>query len=847
MSTEGDGGSAIPLLATPALTDANGQFEISSYTCPSPSSQLYLVSLGGNPGLPANFNNPNLAEMSLLGPCAEVTASAYASINEITTVAASYALAPFMKGYAEIGSDSADAALLEQALVEANELANFATGQSPGPGLLLGQVAPVAKLRTLADVLATCVNSFGGTAGDGSVCGDLFSYATGPQVAPPTNTIDAILRIAQNPARNVDPIYFLADFEAPFQPMLSTPPLDWTLSISSPVATPSLLPSPGSYTGPQAVSLADATPSARIYYTVDGSVPTTSSPVYSGPIDVTSATTIRAIAVANGVSSLLAWGTYAIAAPQTVNVAVTPVSVAMVTGQTQQFTASVTGSANTSVTWTVRPALGSISPGGLYSSPASLSVLQTVTVTATSSADGTKSASATVSVAPAPATYYLSPFGLDTNSGTSSSAPWLTPQHAVRCGDTILAAASSSYSADSFGAGRWGTVVCPAGNNVAWLKCVTFDACKIRVTSGTSDGMRVTASFWGVQGWEVSNTSGGTNGGNCFNAVPASATQSIHHILFANNIANVCPLDGFSMGPNGAAGVDYWAAVGNIAYHAGTSNMWCGSGISAYEPVATDNLPGTHLYVAGNLSYANVNPPGCFDGNGIIFDTFDGDQTSMPVSYAQQGVIDNNISLSNGAVGVRVEYNDAGNGPGHASIYVRHNTVWNNSGGTYQYGNPTCAEVQLYKTVSTQAFLNLAASNQPGCYGDSANPEYVFSANQVDASSSFFQNFGWSAAGFSSQIVSSPAFSFGTGNMLQVNPLFAHAAVPAAPNCSTASSVPACMATVISNFTPLNPSAAPFGFQIPGAAPTYDPLFPQWLCTTSLPAGLVSMGCLAQP
>src|SRR5713101_5055172 len=104
-------------------------------------------------------------------------------------------------------------------------------------------------------------------------------------------------------------------------------------------------------------------------------------------------------------------------------------------------------------------------------------------------------------------TYFLAPAsagGNDSNSGLSASAPWLTPNHSVNCGDVIVAAASTAYSYTSFGY-NWGSVTCPAGNNVAWLKCVTFDACKITVSAGgdSNHGMSINNSYWGVQGWEV--------------------------------------------------------------------------------------------------------------------------------------------------------------------------------------------------------------------------------------------------------------------------------------------------------------------------------------------------------
>lgn len=75
----------------------------------------------------------------------------------------------------------------------------------------------------------------------------------------------------------------------------------WTYAASSASATqaPSFSPAAGSYSTAQQVTLSDATSGAVIYYTLDGSAPSTSSPVYSSPISIDSGTvTIRAIAQA---------------------------------------------------------------------------------------------------------------------------------------------------------------------------------------------------------------------------------------------------------------------------------------------------------------------------------------------------------------------------------------------------------------------------------------------------------------------------------------------------------------------------------------------------------------------
>jgi hypothetical protein len=451
-------------------------------------------------------------------------------------------------------------------------------------------------------------------------------------------------------------------------------------------------------------------------------------------------------------------------------------------------------------------------------------------------------------------TYFLATAvggGSDSNSGADSGHPWLTPNHTVNCGDVIIAAASTAYDPANFTYYKWGTVTCAAGNNVAWLKCVTFDACKISF-GGTwpQQAMWISKSYWGVQGWEATITAEPDNGGNgCFVAAPNYDTPvQIHHIVFANNVVNGCFDSGFTV-RNGVLtndmGVDYVAVVGNIAYNASQGGTGqCGSGISVFQPRQSDSFPGTHYYVAGNFIWDNFNANPCAggtpsDGEGIIIDSPDGSQWGLS-PYTAQIVVDNNILVANGGRGFEVFNNSAGSV--HAPIYVRHNTLWGNNIDLNDTNN-LCGEMLIHAALKIEQFFNIAATSQAtGCGGYSLYAYYVISGDSTDH---VYNNVGWSATGTYDGLASSGAFSYGPNNLFETNPSFVNATAPGAPSCGSASSVPNCMATVITNFTPTNAAAKPYGYQIPSTKQTYDPLFPQWLCNVNLPAGLVTMGCLA--
>ncbi len=83
-----------------------------------------------------------------------------------------------------------------------------------------------------------------------------------------------------------------------------------------PAATPAFSLPGGVYYSNQSVTITDATPGAIVYYTLNGSQPTTSSFKYSGPVSIRAAQTLKAIAAVPGqAASSVASAYYALTVP----------------------------------------------------------------------------------------------------------------------------------------------------------------------------------------------------------------------------------------------------------------------------------------------------------------------------------------------------------------------------------------------------------------------------------------------------------------------------------------------------------------------------------------------------
>jgi hypothetical protein len=123
--------------------------------------------------------------------------------------------------------------------------------------------------------------------------------------------------------------------------------------------------------------------------------------LYTAPASISPGQTVTIIATYQaGIVSASATATVTLV-PNTPTISISPQTITLTGGQTQQYSASVTNSSNTAVTWTMSPtSAGILSASGLYTAPPVITSQQVFTITATSQATPTLTASATLTLVP---------------------------------------------------------------------------------------------------------------------------------------------------------------------------------------------------------------------------------------------------------------------------------------------------------------------------------------------------------------------------------------------------------------------------------------------------------------
>jgi hypothetical protein len=296
-----------------------------------------------------------------------------------------------------------------------------------------------------------------------------------------------------------------------------------------------------------------------------------STGLYTAPAAVPSPSTVTVQATSNADTTKSATASVTIVPPAaTISVTMSPTSASLTPRQTQQFTATVGGSSNTSVSWTVNgvvggnSTVGTVSSTGLYSAPATVPSPATVTLSATSSADTTKFASASVTITAQSGTdLYVSPSGNDSNSGSSAS-PWRTIQHAAdnaRPGTTVHVAAgtySENLSTSS------------SGTSAARIVFISDTQWGAKVVGSADTVWYNTGNYVDIRGFEITSTSSSTRLG--------INSEASHTRLLNNHIHDIQAVGATSNGGSGiftgwTPSVGYTGtdndAIGNVIHDIG--------------------------------------------------------------------------------------------------------------------------------------------------------------------------------------------------------------------------------------------------------------------------------------
>jgi Bacterial Ig-like domain (group 2) len=219
----------------------------------------------------------------------------------------------------------------------------------------------------------------------------------------------------------------------------------------------------------------------------------------------------------------------------TVAIAISPTTATVPANGTQQFTATITGSSNTAVTWQVNnvtggsAANGTISTTGLYTAPPTMTNIQ-VTVTAVSSADSTKSASAVVSVTALPAgSVMISPstatvaaagtqqFTATVNGENNNSVTWSVDGVSGGNGTVGTVSSSGLYTAPSASGNHMVTATSVADPNQSASATVSVVLMTLMPTTASlapNSSQQFTANVQGTNNTSVTWSVNGVTGGN---------------------------------------------------------------------------------------------------------------------------------------------------------------------------------------------------------------------------------------------------------------------------------------------------------------------------------------------
>jgi hypothetical protein len=219
-------------------TDSGGNFSITGdYVCPSAISQVYIYSVGGNPGAGIN---PAAGLLAGLGSCGALSSTAFVMVNEVSTIATAYSIAGFATDATHVSSSGSTLAQtgIANAFQNVTNLETLSTGAALTATPAGNGAVPQTLLDTLANILASCVNGTGAVTGPANPtpCYTLFNDAqsSGASGSVPSDTASAAINIAHNPGSNISALFSLPTTNPPFEPAILSlqQPNDFTVVLA---------------------------------------------------------------------------------------------------------------------------------------------------------------------------------------------------------------------------------------------------------------------------------------------------------------------------------------------------------------------------------------------------------------------------------------------------------------------------------------------------------------------------------------------------------------------------------------------------------------------------------------
>lgn len=436
------------------------------------------------------------------------------------------------------------------------------------------------------------------------------------------------------------------------------------------------------------------------------------SGLYTAPANVPSGGSVTVTARSAYLNTQYASAKVSIAASTTpVSVSISPTSSSLKTGQTQQYTSSVSGTSNTAVTWQVNgvtggnATVGTISTSGLYTAPGTVPSGGSVTVTARSAADTTKYANATASIS-APATtttgniIYVAPTGSNSSSCGSSTSPCATPNYAFNsravAGDTVKVAAGTY----NFGGSAMVLNTSGAAGKYKTLTCATRGACKIvNSVTGNATVVMISGAYVTFDGFEVTNAS---SSGNNLGLYLTNSYQNITRNTI-HNIQTDCGSNGgggIQIAGSGSSdsGLHDFNIDGNLIYD--ISWRTCQGSSSVQTDGILAESAGSNIRITNNVVYhvaggwgillGNSNNTNVSVNNVIANNTvFSNGNGGIIVMSGNGTTIANNHVLNNGLIRSQCGIN----APPGVTINYANNNLYNNKGGNYclEWGSGTSA------------------------------------------------------------------------------------------------------------------------------------------------------------